>query len=293
MSQRFGPWGALVRGGHVPRGGGYGVMSEGLDGLWLAAEADPRMADLREPIAERAICNAGLAVSAQSDRRDAARLRPAGRVEGAWFRDGETRMDDQQHALAGAAAHDPDRPGSARPAGAATTTPRRAGSGRPRWCWRSTRRGRAFAMPRAGRSRRTVAGLAAVGGAIGGLAVCAAASVADPLLDALDVSDPSFRIAAGVVARIAGAPTCSGGRPAPEPALPGRRAALVPVAMPVVARPALLVLALGAGADRGVLLSAGAMASACRAARARGCGGHERPRAAGRCAGRAGCWPPA
>jgi hypothetical protein len=24
-----------------------------------------------------------------------------GRVEGAWFRDGETRMDDQQHALAG------------------------------------------------------------------------------------------------------------------------------------------------------------------------------------------------
>ncbi|HEV3376103.1 MAG TPA: hypothetical protein VG126_02370, partial [Thermoleophilaceae bacterium] len=36
--------------------------------------------------------------------------------------------------------------------------------------------------------------------------------------------------------------------------------ALVPVAVPLVARPALLVLALGAGADRDVLVSAGAMA---------------------------------
>jgi small neutral amino acid transporter SnatA (MarC family) len=47
--------------------------------------------------------------------------------------------------------------------------------------------------------------------------------------------------------------------PAPEPALPGWRAALVPIAIPAVARPALLVLALGAGADERVLASAGAM----------------------------------
>ena len=48
--------------------------------------------------------------------------------------------------------------------------------------------------------------------------------------------------------------------PSPEPALPGARAALVPVAIPLVARPALLVLALGAGADEGVLVTAAAMA---------------------------------
>ena len=47
--------------------------------------------------------------------------------------------------------------------------------------------------------------------------------------------------------------------PRPEPALPGRRAALVPVALPLIARPALLVMAVGAGADKGVLLSVAAM----------------------------------
>ena len=69
----------------------------------------------------------------------------------------------------------------------------------------------------------------------------------DPLLDALDVSEPSFRIAAGIVAALAGAVDLFRRPPAPEPALPGWRAALVPVAIPVVARPALLVLALGRG----------------------------------------------
>ena len=49
--------------------------------------------------------------------------------------------------------------------------------------------------------------------------------------------------------------------PPPEPALAGWRAALVPVAIPAVARPALLVVALGAGADQGVLVAAGAMAA--------------------------------
>ena len=103
--------------------------------------------------------------------------------------------------------------------------------------------------------------MAAAGGAIGGLAVCAAAAVGDPLLDALDVSDPSFRVAAGIVAGLAGAIDLFRRPPPPEPALAGWRAALIPVAIPVVARPALLVVALGAGADQGVLVSAGAMAA--------------------------------
>jgi small neutral amino acid transporter SnatA (MarC family) len=118
----------------------------------------------------------------------------------------------------------------------------------------------AFAVPRAGRSPRTVVGVAGVGGVIGGLGVCVAATAGGPLLEALDVSEPSFRLAAGIVAGLAGAADLFRRPPPPEPALAGWRAALVPVAIPVVARPAVLVLALGAGADRGVLVSAGAMA---------------------------------
>jgi hypothetical protein len=41
FSQRFGPWGRFVRGSRVPRGGGYGVVSEALTGLWLAAQEEP------------------------------------------------------------------------------------------------------------------------------------------------------------------------------------------------------------------------------------------------------------
>jgi hypothetical protein len=63
-----------------------------------------------------------------------------------------------------------------------------------------------------------------------------------------------------VVAALAGVVDLFRRPPPPHPALPGRRAALVPVALPVVARPVLLVLALGAGADLSVLVSAGAMA---------------------------------
>jgi len=95
---------------------------------------------------------------------------------------------------------------------------------------------------------------------IGGLAVCATAAAGGPLLDALDVSDPSFRIAAGIVAAVTGAADLFRRPPPAEPALAGWGAALIPVAIPVVARPALLVLVLGTAADRRVLESAGALA---------------------------------
>jgi small neutral amino acid transporter SnatA (MarC family) len=265
VSQQFGPWGELVRPGDPPRGGGYGVMSEALTGWWLVAQQEPRLADLEDPIAERATCIAGLAVSAQSDREDADNATRPERVEGAWFIDGETRMDDQQHALAGLLRTIPiveadegsnsessSNPGDDAPSG---------------WLWAAALvlalnpARAACGVPRAGRSPRTVVGVAAVGGAIGGVAVCLAAIAADPLLEGLDVSEPSFRIAAGIVAGLAGAADLFRRPPRPEPALAGWRAALIPVAVPVVARPALLVIALGAGADQGVLVSAGAMAT--------------------------------
>jgi small neutral amino acid transporter SnatA (MarC family) len=263
VAQRFGPWGGLVRGTYTPRGGGYGVISEALTGWWLAAQAEPRLAELREPLADRATCVAGLAIEAQSDGDDAADAARPDRVEGAWFIDGETRMDDQQHALAGLLRTIPivEAQGSS-PAGSSDSDDD-APSG---WLWATVLllllnpARAAFGVPRSGRSERDVIEVAAAGGAIGGLAICAAAAVGDPLLDLLDVSDPSFRTAAGIVAALAGAIDLFRRPPLPEPALAGWRAALIPVAIPVVARPALLVVALGAGADQGVLVSAAAIA---------------------------------
>jgi small neutral amino acid transporter SnatA (MarC family) len=261
VSERFGPWGALVRPGGVPRGGGYGVIGEGLTGLWLAAQQDPRLANLRAPMAERASCIAGLAVRTQSDREDAADFARPDRVAGAWFLHGETRMDDQQHALAALLRTIPivesgQVSGSPSPDDEAPSwslwafvlllalNPMRA----------------AFGVPRAGRPPRDRIGLAALGGALGGLAVCLVAMVGDPLLGALDVSDASFRVAAGVIAVMAGIADFFRRPPPPEPALPGRWAALVPVAIPLVARPGLLVIAVGGGAERGGPVAAAAMA---------------------------------
>jgi small neutral amino acid transporter SnatA (MarC family) len=258
LSQRHGPWGGLVRGSYAPRGGWYGVIDEALTGWWLTAREEPRLADLRAQIGERATCIAGLAVRAQSDTDDAADFARPERVEGAWLVDGETRMDDQQHALAGLL-----RTIAIVEAGEGADSDRDAPSG---WLWAAALllalnpARAAFAVPRAGRSPRTVVGVAAAGGLIGGLAVCAAAALGDPLLEALDVSEPSFRIAAGLAAALAGVADLFRRSPSAAPALGGWGAALVPVAIPVVARPALLVLALGAGADRGVDVSAGAMA---------------------------------
>jgi small neutral amino acid transporter SnatA (MarC family) len=258
VAQRFGPWGELVRGTYTPRGGGYGVISEALTGWWLAAQSEPALADLRQPLADRATCVAGLAIEAQSDGEDAADSARPESVQGAWFIDGETRMDDQQHALAGLLRTIPiveaEASGSSDDANPSA------------WLWAAVlvlllNPARAsFAVPRAGRTQEEVIRVAAIGGAIGGLAVCAAGAIGGPLLDALDITDPSFRVAAGIVAALTGAIDIFRRPPSPEPALPGRRAALVPVAIPAVARPALLVVALGAGAEPGVLVAAAGMA---------------------------------
>jgi small neutral amino acid transporter SnatA (MarC family) len=240
------------------------VVNEGLGSLWLAARRDDRLADLQGPIADRATCMAGLAIDAQSDAADAAGYANPRRVEGAWLRDGETRMDDQQHALAGllltvpiARAGDAsgDEPDNETPSSLLwalalllALNPARAVFGVPR------RNARGAAGPSPVR-------LAALGGAIGGIAAVVVAALADPLLDALDVSDPSFRIAAGAIAVLAGVADLFRRPPSPDPALPGWRAALVPVTVPIVARPAVLMLAVGAGADRSPLVTLVAMAA--------------------------------
>ena len=181
ISQRFGPWGLLVRGPHVPRGGGYGVVGEALTGLWRVATVEPRLAELQGPIGERAACVAGLAIAAEVDESDAGDYAAPDRVRGAWLRDGTTRMDDQQHAISALlrteaiVAAQPDAPAR--------------GPAPSGWLWLLAL-GAAFnpflawaGLPRAGRTRRELGGIAALGGLIGGAGAAVVAVGAAWLLD--------------------------------------------------------------------------------------------------------------
>lgn len=87
-------------------------------------------------------------------------------------------------------------------------------------------------------------------GSLVALAAGAALAVAgDVLLEALDVSPESFRLAAGLVLGLEGARALLSPRPPREPELPGLGAALVPVAFPLLLQPGVVMLALAAGAD--------------------------------------------
>ena len=264
LAQIYGPWGRVVRPGYIPRGGWYGVIDEAFTGWWLVSGSDPRLADQRGAIGERATCIAGLAIDAQSDAADAATYKRPARVEGAWFRDGETRMDDQQHALSGLLRTIPIAEAAERSGSSGDTDPASEVPSALLWAvvliLALNPPRAAFGIPRAGLSRGMMLRVAALGGALGALAVCVVALLGDPLLDALDVSEPSFRLAVGLIAVVVGLVDVFRRPPSPEPALPGWRAALAPVAFPLVARPTLLVLALGVGADRSALVALAAMA---------------------------------
>jgi small neutral amino acid transporter SnatA (MarC family) len=259
ISQRAGPWGWLVRGPFVPRGGGYGVVGEALTGWWLVAGSEPALAGLTPEIAERASCIAGLAIAAQDDEADAAAFAEPDRVRGAWFRDGETRMDDQQHALSALLRTIPIVEASP------SAQPSESRAGPSPWLWVAlfvlglNPLRAAFGVPRAGRSRRDVAAIAGLGGLAGALAVVLAGLAGAPLAGALDVSEPALRIGAGAVAALVAATDLVRPPPRSEPSLPGWWAALVPVAVPLVARPGLVILALAAGAAEEVPVTAAAM----------------------------------
>jgi small neutral amino acid transporter SnatA (MarC family) len=82
------------------------------------------------------------------------------------------------------------------------------------------------------------------------------------LLDALEISPESFRLAAALVLTIEGARALLSGQPTTASALPGLRAALVPVAFPLLLQPGVVVLALAAGGDDVSGLAMGALAVA-------------------------------
>jgi len=91
-------WSDLVR-GHQVRGAGTGTWAEALDSLYRLAAVDPRMADMRDKLGERAACVAGMLAERQVSGTEAGRYDAPGIARGAWFTNGVTRMDDQQHAL--------------------------------------------------------------------------------------------------------------------------------------------------------------------------------------------------
>jgi small neutral amino acid transporter SnatA (MarC family) len=263
VSQQAGPWGVAARGTRVPRGGGYGVIGEALTGLWLVAHADPRLADVRTPLTERVTCIAGLAVDAQLDESEAGEYREPARVQGAWLIGGQTRMDDQQHALSALLRTIPIAEASEDPGGGSGSSVAPSA-----WLWAAALVAAVNpfrlvrALPRGERSARITTGAAALGGIVGAAIAGGTGFGGGLVADALDVSDASLRIAAGVVAAVVGIAALVRKPPSPVPALAGLRAALVPVAVPMVANAGLIVLAVSAYADRGAVLVAAALAVA-------------------------------
>ncbi|HEX6032196.1 MAG TPA: hypothetical protein VFY90_12265, partial [Tepidiformaceae bacterium] len=90
------PWSKVVHGRNA-RAAGMGTWVEGLDSLWRIADADPRMADMKQDIADRVACGAGMLVARQQPPPSQPGVFDP--VADAWFTEGKTRMDDQQHAL--------------------------------------------------------------------------------------------------------------------------------------------------------------------------------------------------
>ncbi len=256
ISQRFGPWGVVVRGTFTPRGGGYGVFGEGLAGLWRTAQLDDRLVAERSALADRAVCIAGLAIEAQATAAEAAEYAAPGKVEGAWFIDDLTRMDDQQHALSALLMTIPIL--EATPIEGGHTAP-------PAWLWllivvaaiNPVRA--ALSAPR----RRSVSDRLAntsLGALLAGAALLGVGALSGWLLGLADASRPAMRLAAGGLLLLSAGADLVRRPPTDLPAMNGIRAALVPVAVPLFARPAMMIAGLSIVADHGLALYAVALA---------------------------------
>ena len=98
--QRSGGIADWVRTGSA-RGSGFGTILEATAAMNRLAQAEPRFAHYQEELRERLVCAAGLVVTGQQTVDVAATYPNPDLVEGAWFVDDLTRMDDQQHHLSG------------------------------------------------------------------------------------------------------------------------------------------------------------------------------------------------
>lgn len=252
ISQRFGPWGVAVRGTFTPRGGGYGVFGEGTTGLWRAAQLDERLAPERNTLGERAICIAGLAIDAQVDDAEAATHPDPIKARGAWFIDDTTRMDDQQHALSALLMTIP----------IIESVPEPASSGHPAPMWAlwlivviGTIHPLRIALGAPGADRAARVRRVALGTASGAVGLLALGATSGWLLDALDVSRPAMRLGAAALCLLAAGidiasptpPTDDGG-------------GVLPVAIPLTVRPAMVVAGWSVVADHSVPFYALALA---------------------------------
>jgi hypothetical protein len=76
-------------------GASLGTVGEATAALWRLAREDSRLADLRDDLSERRACLTGILLD-----RQVAPTNANPRARGAWFDEGHTQMDDQQHAVA-------------------------------------------------------------------------------------------------------------------------------------------------------------------------------------------------
>jgi hypothetical protein len=231
--------------GEPASGAGLGTIGEGLAGLWRLSRADPRLADLSGDLAERVRCRTSRTVARQAGAAEARTYPRPELVRGAWFsEDGYTQMDDQRALGA---------PGGA--ASARGAPPVSSGL-------------LLVALVTAVNPCRTALGLVvplralALGSLVALAAAAALAATGGGVLDVLDVSPESFRLAAGAVLALEGARSLVVARPAAEPELPGLGAALVPVAFPRLLQPGVVTLALAAGGDGVAWEAIGALAVA-------------------------------
>ena len=256
ISQQAGPWGSVVRGTKVPRGGGYGVGRRGA-GRPVAGRRRRERPARRRPGRDR---GAGRVHRRSGHRRPGRRLgrraagprrrgvvhrrrdadgRPAARhVRAAAARSPSSRRrratghDEPNRWLWALALHRHAQPGVRRagraaplPAGGAGDAGRRRRGRRRRCSWCSPPRCRGRCSTRSTSARRRP-------GSPSG-------------------SSARWRRIVGLARRPPGPQRCSAR---------AAGAALVPVAVPLVATPALLLLGLGAGADLGTLFVAGCLA---------------------------------
>jgi small neutral amino acid transporter SnatA (MarC family) len=265
-SQRTNGWPNWWLRGRQTLGAGLGTLGESLTGLWLVAATDDRLESLEDPLAARARCVAGMLVDRQVSPDDAAATPDPDRSRGAWFQFGVTQMDDQQHALSAVVLSEPIL------ASQPSQVDRPWGDGAAWWLVLSAlvlainplRAAGAMAVGMPAVVRRDRIRAVVAGGAAAAAALAALAWWSGPLLDVLDTSAPTVRIGAGLVLLLASAVDLVRRAPSVEPSVDGRLALLVPVAVPLLLRPAAAVLAISAGADRGVatVLMGAALAAA-------------------------------
>lgn len=101
----------------------------------------------------------------------------------------------------------------------------------------------------------------AAGTAVTALVLIAVAAFGDAILSGLDITEESWRIAAGIVVGLAGVRTMMWPPPSPLP-LDGYRRAIVPFAFPLLIKPEVAVLAVLYGATESMALTAAAILAA-------------------------------